>query len=70
MSIKIHIAVALISATSAVLILLLLVIAQNARSSTESLSYHRQALAFLDVDTNIPRMDYERSGVNPGNSHP
>jgi hypothetical protein len=43
MSIKIHIAVALIAAMSAVVILLLLVIAQNARSSAESLSSYRQS---------------------------
>ncbi len=57
MGIKIHIAVALVTATSAVLILLLLVIAQNARGSAESLSPHRQVLTILDVDSNAPRMD-------------
>ena len=57
MSIKIHIAVALISAMSAVLILLLLVIAQSAQSSAESLSHHGQVLTFLDVGTNIPQID-------------
>ena len=57
MSIKIHIAVALITATSAVLILSLLVIAQNAQSSAESQLSHRQVLAVLDVNTNTPLMD-------------
>lgn len=56
MGIKIHIAVALIAATSAVLILLLLVIAQNAQGAAESLSSHRQVLTVLDVNTNILRV--------------
>jgi hypothetical protein len=56
MSIKIHIAVALLAATGAVLILSLLVIAQSAHDSAESLSSHRQALTFLHINPDTLRM--------------
>lgn len=62
--IKIHIAVVLIAATSAVVILSLLVIARNARSSAEKSVILPADLTLLGVDTNIPRARPDRSDVN------
>lgn len=50
MSIKIHIAAALVAATGAVLVLALLVYSQRARDRAENLSSDRQVLIFWHVD--------------------
>lgn len=53
MSIKIHIAAALVAATSAVLILALFVYSQRARDRSENLSSDRQVLTFWHVDRDL-----------------
>ena len=53
MSIKVHIAVALVAATSALVILSLLVYAQNVRDQAENLSSDRQVLTFLEVTPDV-----------------
>jgi len=56
MSIKVHIAVALAVATSAVLLLSLLVISQSTHNSAESLSSDRHVFTFLDANPGTSRM--------------
>lgn len=54
MSIKVHIAAALVAATSALVILSLLVYAQSIRNQAENLSSDRQVVTFLDIDATSP----------------
>ncbi|MBV9058096.1 MAG: hypothetical protein JOZ09_02915 [Pseudonocardiales bacterium] len=53
MSIKVHIAAALVTATSALVILSLLVYAQSVREQAQSLSSDRQVRTFLKVDPHV-----------------
>lgn len=57
MSIKVYIAAALVAATSALVILSLLVYAQSVRDQAENLSSARQVLTFLDVASDIAGVD-------------